>query len=718
MSQAVKAATTKKAAPLCENGYPLEMDPQPAFIQARIAMFERLKAEQDAFVAAQPRVPIEVRLADGRVYAGPDVLAWQTTPVDVCKALYPGLLDALVVAKVDGQLWDSTRPLERSCALALLDFDDPEGQQVFWHSSAHMLGEACERHYGCHLCLGPPLEDGFYYEMDTALVGRTVSQSDYAPLEAIAKAVGKEKQRFERLVMTKAQLLEMFAYNPFKVEFIREKVPDGTSSTVYRCGTLIDLCLGPHIPHTGRVKALKLLKNSSAYFKGDAANAVLQRIYGVSFPDAARMKAHLQALEDAARRDHRRVGKDQQLFFFHDLSPGSAFFLPHGTRIYNRLVEYIRAEYVTRGYTEVITPNMYNVNLWKTSGHWENYKENMFVLDLEKETFALKPMNCPGHCLMFAHRERSYRELPLRLADFGVLHRNELSGALGGLTRVRRFQQDDAHIFCRPDQVADEIRGAIAFMEAVYGVFGFSFTLALSTRPEKYLGSLDVWNAAEAQLQEVLEKSGHPWVLNPGDGAFYGPKIDVTIQDAHKRRIQCATIQLDFQLPIRFGLEYRVGEQACDDACEHASSKEDVTRGMERPIIVHRAILGSIERMFAILTEHFAGNWPFWLSPRQVMVVPVSHAFDAYAQRVQLALQTAGLYADADLSDATLNKRIRNAEVGHHSYIVVVGAREQETASVNVRKADADGRDVVLTLDDALLKFRSLAASKTLVHHF
>lgn len=726
-TQPAKKDKKKATGPAPE--FPLEMSPQPEYIEHRIKMFEALKAKYDEWVARQPIQPIQITLPDGRIIEGH---SWKTTPMEIAKTISNSLADRLVIAKVNGALWDTGRPLEGSCTLELLDFEHEEGKQVFWHSSAHVLGEASERHYGCHLCIGPPLEDGFYYEMDT--LGRSVSQSDYPALETLAKGIIKEKQQFERLEMSKEELLEMFKSNPFKVHIIKDKIPDGTSTTVYRCGTLIDLCRGPHIPHTGRIKAFQVMKNSSSYFLGDANNASLQRIYGISFPENALMKEYLKFLEEAAKRDHRKVGRDQQLFFFHELSPGSCFFLPHGSRIYNRLVEFIRAEYRQRGFSEVISPNVYNVNLWKTSGHWENYRENMFSFELEKETFALKPMNCPGHCLMFAHRERSYRELPIRFADFGVLHRNELSGALNGLTRVRRFQQDDAHIFCRNDQVNEEIRACIEFLESVYGVFGFSFSMKLSTRPEKFLGEIAVWDEAERQLTEALNASGHPWELNPQDGAFYGPKIDITIMDAHKRRHQCATIQLDFQLPIRFDLEYRTGVQVCDGAA-HATEEaaaaaaaatdsapaspacgEDATK--QRPVIIHRAIMGSIERMFAILTEHFGGEWPFWLSPRQIAVIPVSHVYDGYAEEVSKALHDAGFHADADCSDLTLNKRIRNAEVGHYTFICVVGGKEAESRSVNIRKAKADGSDVLLSLEEAIARFKELETSKSRINLF
>ncbi|KAJ3030686.1 threonyl-tRNA synthetase [Rhizophlyctis rosea] len=674
----------------------------PEYIQWRIDMFDRLKKEYDAEVAAKPREPIKVTLPDGKVI---DATAWETTPLDIAKGISKSLSEAVVISKVDDSLFDLTRPLEASCRLKFLKFDDEEGKKVYWHSSAHVLGEACELHYGCHLCIGPPIEDGFYYEMG---MDRSVVESDWKPIEQKAEKAIKEKQPFERLVMTKQNLLEMFKHNKYKQHIINDKIPDGTSTTVYRCGPLIDLCYGPHIPHTGKIKAFSIIKNSASYFLGDAKNDSLQRIYGISFPDNKQMKEYKQFLEEAAKRDHRKIGQEQELFFFHELSPGSCFFLPHGARIYNTLMDLQKAEYKKRGFHEVVTPNMYNVKLWETSGHWQNYQarighvEDMFALEVEKEKFALKPMNCPGHALMFKHRERSYRELPLRIADFGVLHRNEASGALTGLTRVRRFQQDDAHIFCRVDQLGTEMDGCLDFLQHVYGIFGFTFSLKLSTRPEKFLGEVETWNKAEQLLESALNKFGHPWELNPGDGAFYGPKIDIVISDALRRRHQCATIQLDFQLPQRFDLNYR---------------SDDPSNPFQRPVMIHRAILGSVERMIAILTENFAGKWPFWLSPRQVMIVPVAAAYFEYAEQVRQKLHDAGLYAEADLSDLTLNKKVRNAEIQHWNFIFVVGEQEKESGSVNARNRDdvgSKGRGEVFPLDVILPKLVGLKESKSL----
>lgn len=654
---------------------PLELTPKPEYFDHRIAMFEKLKAQQDADFAAKAREPITVTMPDG---SQREATSCETSPMDIAKAISKSLSERIIIAKVDDQLWDLERPLEQSCKLELFDFDTPEGKRVFWHSSAHVLGEACEKHYGCHLCIGPPTEEGFFYEMAMGDSGdRNITQGDFGSLETLVKGATKEKQRFERLVLTKQQLLEMFHYNKYKKHIINSKIPDGTSTTVYRCGPMIDLCVGPHIPHTGRIKALAILKNSASYFLGDQNNDSLQRLYGISFPDAKQMSEYKQFLVEAAKRDHRKIGKEQELFMFHEMSPGSCFWLPHGARIYNTLQEYIKSEYRQRGFDEVITPNMFNSKLWETSGHWQNYKDDMFSLGVDKETFALKPMNCPGHCLMFASRDRSYKELPMRLADFGVIHRNEASGALSGLTRVRRFCQDDAHIFCMTSQIEQEMAGCFDFLQKVYGLFGFTFQLELSTRPEKFLGDIETWNTAESRLAAALDKFvPGKWVLSPGDGAFYGPKIDITISDAMRRHHQCATIQLDFQLPQRFNLEFRTNSAAGADV------------NTERPVMIHRAIVGSLERFIAILTEHFAGKWPFWLSPRQVLIVPVTTSVYDYAKSVQQKLWNEGFFADVDVSDNTLPKKVRNGEIAQYNFVFVVGHEEMDTNSVNIRNRD------------------------------
>uniref|UniRef100_A0A8B9VMU6 threonine--tRNA ligase n=1 Tax=Anas zonorhyncha TaxID=75864 RepID=A0A8B9VMU6_9AVES len=667
-------------------------DHEPSFIEDRLKLYEALKKEHDALLAyraANQSKPIKIILTDGKTVEGE---SWKTTPYQLAVGISQGLASNAVIAKVNGELWDLDRPLEGDCTLELLMFDNEEAQAVYWHSSAHILGEAMEGYYGGCLCYGPPIENGFYYDM--YIEDRGVSSTEFPALENHCKNIIKEKQAFERLEVKKEILLDMFKYNKFKCRILNEKVNTPTT-TVYRCGPLIDLCRGPHVRHTGKIKALKIFKNSSTYWEGKADMETLQRIYGISFPDNKMMKEWEKFQEEAKNRDHRKIGKDQELFFFHDLSPGSCFFLPRGAFLYNTLTDFIREEYRRRNFTEVVSPNIFNSKLWEASGHWQHYSENMFSFEIEKETFALKPMNCPGHCLMFAHRPRSWREMPLRLADFGVLHRNELSGTLSGLTRVRRFQQDDAHIFCTIEQIEEEIKGCLDFLKSVYAVFGFTFQLHLSTRPEKYLGDLEIWDHAEKQLQNSLNNFAAPWSLNPGDGAFYGPKIDIKIKDAIGRYHQCATIQLDFQLPIRFNLTY-VGKDGDDK---------------KRPVIIHRAILGSVERMIAILAENYGGKWPFWLSPRQVMVVPVGPTSEEYAQQVRVdEFFEAGFMSDVDLDQScTLNKKIRNAQLAQYNFILVVGEKEKANNAVNVRTRDnkVHGEISVSSAIEKLKKFKN-----------
>lgn len=465
-------------------------------------------------------------------------------------------------------------------------------------------------------------------------------------------------------------------------------------------------------------------------------------------------------LEEAAKRDHRKLGQEQELFFFHQMSPGSAFFLPHGMIIYNALQSFIRDEYWKRGYQEVNSPNMYNSALWKQSGHWQHYHEDMFTFEVEKDQWALKPMNCPGHCLLFGHRERSYRELPMRIADFGILHRNEASGALSGLTRVRRFMQDDTHIFCMESQVEQEIKGLFDFLSAVYGLFGFTFKMKLSTMPENHLGDEATWHRAEKQLEKALNEfkaeTGTNWELNPGDGAFYGPKIDITISDALRREHQCATIQLDFQLPQQFNLEYRTEEQAAqrqplqegektepkaadsdpkpeeklvvrsaptaepDSSAvkkEEGHYRRELTPGCARPVMIHRAIYGSFERFIAILTEHFGGKWPFWLSPRQILIVPVMQAVNDYVLDLQKQFRAQHMHVDVDLSGNTMQKKIRTGQLQQYNFIFVVGAKEMEQKSVNIRNRDipeTQKMGELIPVDEALRRFCRLRDERRL----
>ncbi|VDN53785.1 unnamed protein product [Dracunculus medinensis] len=663
------------------------MSPWPDFIEERNALFEKLMNDYKAEIAAKISEPISIKLPDGKIFEGK---SWRTTPMEIAEKISAGLANTIVVAKVNNEVWDLDRPFEDSATLELLKFENDEAKQVFWHSSAHVLGEAMERYCAGHLCYGPPISDGFYYDMFKE--GDAISPNEFPNLDQIAKCIVKDKQPFERLLVSKENLLKMFRYNKFKVtvRIINEKI-DTPYATVYRCGPLIDLCRGPHVRHTGKIKAISFTKTSCSHWEGKVDAESLIRVYGISFPDSKQLKEWHKLQEEAAKRDHRKIGRDQELFFFHPMSPGSAFWYPKGTHIFNTLCNFIRKEYRKRGFTEVITPNMFNCKLWQQSGHWDHYSDNLFKIEVEKDIFGLKPMNCPGHCLMYSHMPRAYNDLPIRYADFGVLHRNEVSGALSGLTRVRRFQQDDAHIFCRPDQIGEEIQSCIDFLTYAYvKVFGFSFKLNLSTRPEEgYLGDIATWDSAESELKKALDSSGHSWELNPGDGAFYGPKIDITIKDALRRFHQCATIQLDFQLPQRFDLSYF-----------------DENGFRQKPVMIHRALLGSVERMTAILTENYGGKWPFWLSPRQAKIVLVHNSLVEYARMVQKKIYEAGFEVelDEDSSD-TLNKQIRNAQLAQFNFILVIGPKESENGTVNVRTRDNAVRGEV-KLDDLIRKFK------------
>ncbi|KAH0835340.1 hypothetical protein AYO21_01559 [Fonsecaea monophora] len=692
----------------------------PDFILERNQLFDQLKKQRDEELSSRDKPTIQVTLvpAPGQE-TSVEGKAWETTPGHLLKNLPKDRAGQVVVAKVDGELWDLDRPLEKDSKVSYLTFDDPEGRDVFWHSSAHVLGECAEHEYGCRLSHGPPTAMGFFYDMALE-PGKAVREAEWPSLENRAKRFAKDKQAFERLEVSKDNLRKMFGYSKYKMHYIEKFVPDGESSTVYRNGTLVDLCQGPHIQNTRKIESFKIMKNSSAYFLGDQNNDSLQRIHGVAFPTKQQLKDWEHFLEEAKKRDHQVIGQQQKLFMFSRMSPGSPFLLPHGTRIFNALQQMLRDQYWERGYQEVQSPNMYDVDLWKISGHWQHYQDDMFrvivkedsadpmplsdkkpdgktplaeIKDKDKGVFALKPMNCPGHCVMFRDEERSYRELPWRVADFGVLHRNEASGALSGLTRVRKFQQDDTHIFCTNEQVQSEIEALFDFMSHVYGLFGFPFKLKFSTRPEGYMGTLEDWDAAEARLKQALVNfRGDDWEMNEGDGAFYGPKIDVTISDALGREFQCATIQLDFQGPQNFKLEYRTGESGDVVAQQSEEHRERDPKapapGMARPVMIHRAIIGSFERFIAILCEHFAGKWPFWLSPRQILVIPVMKSAEDYVREIQGIFHKARMYVDIDVSGNTLQKKIRTGQLAQYNFIFVVGAKEKETRTVNIRNRD------------------------------
>lgn len=738
----------------------------PEWLREREAIYDTIRVRREAELSEMPKVPIEVTLPDGTVLGSEyNLTSWSSTPLDVARCISDGLANVAVVARVDhtsrvgqangfdvvpgdgieydyggseddadaakkkkAELWDLTRPLEGNCNIQIITFDsdDEAGKAVFWHSSAHLLGQSLEHNYGALLTIGPPVAGGFYY--DSYMGEEGISESQFGEIEEEIRKSVKRKEKFERLVVTKDEALDLFKYSPFKTALIKAKVPDGTRTTVYRNGDLIDLCMGPHVPHTGKIKAFKMLRCSATQWLGDANNDQLQRVYGVSFPSKKALKAHVANFERAKERDHRRLGVQQKLFMFHKLSPGSAFFLPHGTIIHNTLVAFIKKQYNERGYQEVVTPNIFNLKLWEQSGHAKHYKDDMFTFEVEGEEWGMKPMNCPAHCLMFASTTRSYRDLPMRIADFGVLHRNEQSGALTGLTRVRRFQQDDAHIFCREDQIEQEVVGCLEFMKFVYKTFGMTYKLELSTRPAKALGEQALWDRAETALASAMDDFAGKgnWKENPGDGAFYGPKIDIKVMDAMDRIHQCATIQLDFQLPIRFDLRYRkkggvngdndaeINGSASNGASEDDDNDEEdfeteneLPPDFARPVMVHRAMLGSVERMFAVLLEHYGGKWPFWLSPRQALVVPVGMNFVPYGNRVRDRLRAAGFHVDIDDSTNTLKKKVREGQLAQYNYILVVGETEETNDSVSVRNRNNE-QEGEKKMDDVLAEFKEL----------
>eukprot|EP00375_Theileria_parva_P003792 XP_766478.1 threonyl-tRNA synthetase [Theileria parva strain Muguga] len=701
------------------NSFNLQTNPK--FIKDRLELFNTLYQKQQQKLKERENLDISLVLVtdDGEVsLSGKSFL---TTPYNVLYALDKKRAKKAVVAKVlyenklsesfadvdednsenstsEWVLWDMHRPFEDSCKVEFLDFNSEQGQHVYWHSSAHILGSALETCFGGFLTIGPALSSGFYY--DVYLGNNSVKPEDVKPLLSHVEALTNLNSPFERLVCTKEEALELMKYNPFKVQLIKNKVPDGENTVCYRCGDFVDLCRGPHIPTTSMVRAnsFDVTKISSSYWLSNAKSDTLQRVYGISFPEKEQLKMYKHRIEEAKQRDHRTIGTDLKLFYFDTVhSPGSCFWLPNGAKIYNRLVEFMRDNYRIRGYQEVITPNIFSCDLWKQSGHYDNYKENMYLFNLEDTEWGMKPMNCPGHCLMFKHLFLSYKQLPLRLADFGVLHRNELTGSLSGLTRVRRFQQDDAHIFCTREQIMEEVLNILTFIGKVYSLFDFRYEFKLSTKPAKALGDNELWEVAEKSLEEALNKTGAKWILNPGDGAFYGPKIDVVLFDCLDREHQCGTIQLDFNLPIRFNLEYR-------DKSE--SSAENVRCGFNRPVIIHRAIFGSIERFVAIVLEQTKGKLPFWLSPNQLLFIPITDSHLDYALELYEKFNALGYNVDVDRSNNTINKKIKFGQQQRWNYMGIVGDREVETRTVSLRPRDSDEQNVV-SLDELVKLFES-----------
>lgn len=558
------------------------------------------------------------------------------------------------------------------------------------HSCEHVLTQAMlELFPGLKMAMGPATEEGFYFDFD---YDGKISEDDFPKIEKAMRGIIRRDLPFvhEELEVKAARKVfkedKYLKGNEYKHEWLDGIEERGEKAHIYRTGeALVDLCAGPHVKSTGEIGPLKLLSISGAYWHGDEKNKMLTRIYGTCFSTQEELDEYLWRLEEAKKRDHRKLGMDLDLFQFHDISPGAVFYHPKGATVFNELTAFLRRQYRERDYQEVVTPLVYDKSLWEQSGHWEHYHENMFILEVDGCECSLKPMNCPSHMLMFKMRTRSYRDLPLRIADFAMLHRNELRGALGGLTRVRKFSMDDAHIFVADDQLEDEVVRCIDFTRYVYELFGFEYEVVLSTRPEKSMGTNEQWSAAEKALVNALKKAKLKYELNPGDGAFYGPKIDFRIRDSLKREWQCATVQIDFQMPLRFELKY-----------EGADGK------LHTPIVIHRALLGSLERFMAILVEHYAGAFPFWLAPVQMRVLALSEKFNDYAKSVHDQLFEAGYRVDIDDSDQTLGKKIREAETSKIPVMCIVGEREMEAKSVAVRYYGEKKQEVLKV--DALVK--------------
>jgi len=589
------------------------------------------------------------------------------TAADVAESIGPRLAKAAVAAKVGDRVVDLSTPLAEGDQVAIVTASTGEGLDVIRHSAAHVLAEAATRLYpGTKVAIGPAIKDGFYYDFEFP---EPVGEDDLSRLSAEVQSLLGAALPFERREVTREEALALFADEPYKLELIRD-LPAGATISVYQQGGFVDLCRGPHVPDTSRIGAVGLLSVAGAYWRGDSRNTMLTRIYGTAFPTKKELNEHLQRLEMAKQRDHRRLGRELDLFSFHDEGPGFPFFHPKGMRVINALLEYWRKEHLAAGYEEIRTPLILERTLWERSGHWDNYKDNMYFTVIDGIDFAVKPMNCPGGTLVYKAGQHSYRDFPLRMAELGQVHRHELSGVLHGLFRVRCFTQDDAHIFCLPEQVEDEVLGVIDLILRMYKTFGFDRVhVELSTRPSKSIGSDEMWATAESALAAALARAGLPYELNPGDGAFYGPKIDFHIEDVMGRSWQCATCQLDFAMPERLDLDY-VGE----DNQRH------------RPVMLHRVVLGSIERFLGILLEHYGGALPAWLAPVQAVVVPVADRHATYAAEVEGALGRAGLRVEVDLRSESVSKKIRDGEVTKVPYMLVVGDREIEQRSVSLRR--------------------------------
>ena len=592
------------------------------------------------------------------------------TGLDVAKSISDGFSRNCVAMELNSALVDLNTTITRDANVRLITTKDPEALEVLRHSAAHVMAQAVLHLYkDAKLTIGPSVEDGFYYDIDM----EPVSEDDFEKIESEMKKAVKAKIPFERTVVSKSEAMEFYKDEPYKLEMISE-LEEGTIS-FYKHGDFTDLCRGPHLPHTGFIKAVKLTKVSGAYWRADQTKAQLQRIYGTAFFSKKELDEYLHFLEEAKKRNHRKIGIALDLFSFHEEAPGMPFFHPKGIIVWNCLLDYWRKEHRRAGYVETKTPIMLNRDLWEKSGHWENYRENMYTSLVDEEEYAIKPMNCPGGMLIYGMKPHSYKELPIRAAEIGLVHRHELSGVLSGLFRVRAFHQDDAHIFMRPDQIEKEIIGVLKLVKRIYSTFGLGFHLELSTRPEKSIGTDQQWELTTIGLKAALDTYGQEYQINEGDGAFYGPKIDVHIKDALGRTWQCGTIQLDMSLPERFNLSYI-----------------DENNEKQRPFMIHRVIYGSIERFFGILIEHFAGKFPLWMAPVQTILLPINDDLVSHANDVRIILEKVGLRTEVDSRTESLNKKVRDAQLDNIPLILTIGAKEKKSKTLSVRTLDGNVR--------------------------
>lgn len=625
---------------------------------------------------------IKIELKDGTIKE----FEQQTSALDIAYSISDGLARAVVGAKINGEVKDLMTKIDSDSKLEFLKFDDIDGKDVFWHTSTHIMAQAVKRLFPeAKLAIGPAIENGFYYDID---LEHRLTPEDLEKIEQEMKKIVKEGFDVERFELSREESVKLMKEmkEDYKVELI-EALEEGSTISFYKQGEFVDLCAGPHLPTVKKVKAFKLLSVAGAYWRADQNNKMLQRIYGIAFEKKKDLDEHLHMLEEAKLRDHRKLGKELELFTILEEGPGFPFFLPKGTILKNKLLEYWRTIHREDGYVEIETPIILNRKLWETSGHWFNYKENMYTVEIDEEDYAIKPMNCPGCMLAYQSKMRSYRDLPLKMGEIGRVHRHELSGALHGLMRVRAFTQDDAHIFMLPEQIKDEIKGVVALIDKVYKTFGFSYHLELSTRPEKFLGEISLWDEAEANLKSALEELDMPFKINEGDGAFYGPKIDFHLRDCLGRTWQCGTIQLDYQMPERFDLSY-IGK----DGEKH------------RPVMIHRVAFGSIERFIGILIEHYAGKFPLWLSPVQVKILPISDKFMDYAKSIENKLFNEGFRVELDDRAEKIGYKIREAQLEKVPYMIIVGEKELNEGSISVRSRDLGdlGSDIIDSFIDKL----------------